>query len=124
MKQMSYDEIRDVMIAKGYSEYDAQDLIWDWIKFTKVSHGNSRMYWICALAFDSADLNEDHVNNDCYWFSDGYGSKDASRNIWDAFDFLLIVQFENDRDALFDFLVAEFNQLFPNEDWADVIEDC
>lgn len=122
MKQMTYDEIRDVMIAKGYSDYDAQEFIWDWIKFTKVSYGNSRMFWICSLAFDSADLNEDHANNDCYWFC--YGSKDASRNIWDAFDFLLITKFENDRDALFDYLVDEFNQEFPNEDWQTILEDC
>lgn len=123
MKQMTFDEIRDVLLAKDYSEDDAVQFVFDNLKDKP---GKSLKYWICELAYNAADLNEDHYCNDCEYFGIGYGSYDASRYPLDAFCFFQEKRFDYSQYRTVCFLVDEFNKENPNDDcfWQDALENC
>lgn len=124
MKQMTFNEIRDVLLAKDYSEDDVAEFVFDNIKD---KHGKFLKYWICELAFNAADLNEYHDCNDCVYF--GIGSLsccDASRYPLDALMFFEEKRFDYSQYQTLCFLVEEFNKEYPNDDcfWQDALEDC
>lgn len=123
MKQMTFKEIRDVLCAKGYSDDDAVEFVWDNIKYT---HGRFLKFWVCELAYYNADLNEDHDCNDLFYFGSGYGSSDASRYPLDALAFFQERRFDYSQYRTMSYLVDQFNQLYPNDDcyWQDALEDC
>lgn len=123
MKQMTYDEIRDVLKAKDYSDDDVAQFVFDNIKYT---HGKYMKYWICELAFVCADLNEDHDCNDCSYFDSGYGGCDASRYPLDALCFFEDRKFDYSQYRTMCFLVDQYNKEYPNDDcfWQDALEDA
>lgn len=123
MKQMTFDEIRDFLKSHDYSDLDVIQFVWDNIKFR---HGRFFKYWICELAYEKADLNDDHDCNDCYYFGSGIGSYDASRNPQEALMFFIEKKFDHSEYQAMCYLVDQFNCLSCNDDcyWQDALEDC
>lgn len=120
---MTFNDIRDVLSAKGYSDDDAVDFVWDNVKNTP---GSYFKFWICELAYDNADLNEDHDCNDLFYFGSGYGAVDASRYPLDALAFFRDKRFDSSQNRTMSYLVDQFNRLNPNDDcyWQDLLEDA
>lgn len=123
MKQMTFNEIRDILLAKGYSEGDVVEFVFDNIKYDR---GKFLKYWICELAYNEADLNEDHYCNDCEYFGAGYVPCDASCYPLDALMFFEEKRFDYSQYRTMCFLVDEFNKKHSNDDcyWQDALEDC